>query len=97
MGGLPYPQRDPTVPAGQFPCHTHHHGAGRPGVSSGPPLDMLTQDVCKLHNAPSRLPTTAGIVSGPEEGERIADRVGPSNKAGVLMNRGLLIVGSAVG
>jgi ribulose-5-phosphate 4-epimerase/fuculose-1-phosphate aldolase len=60
------------------------------------PLEMITQDVCNFHNAHAVYANYGGIVFGAEEGHRIAAALGPSNKAVILMNHGLLTVGSTV-
>jgi ribulose-5-phosphate 4-epimerase/fuculose-1-phosphate aldolase len=57
---------------------------------------MLTQDVCNFHNAHAVYANYGGIVFGSDEGERIAAALGPTNKALILMNHGLLTVGSTV-
>lgn len=57
---------------------------------------MLTQDVCTFHKAHAVYANYGGIVFGPEEGRRIAACLGEANKAAVLMNHGLLTVGSTV-
>jgi ribulose-5-phosphate 4-epimerase/fuculose-1-phosphate aldolase len=57
---------------------------------------MLTQDVCNFHNAHAVYANYGGIVFGADEGRRIADALGPSNKGVILMNHGLLTVGSTV-
>lgn len=76
-------------------CHAHTI-AGRAWSAFGRPLDMLTQDVCNFHNAHAVYANYGGIVFGPGEGERIAAALGPANKGVILMNHGLLTVGSTV-
>jgi ribulose-5-phosphate 4-epimerase/fuculose-1-phosphate aldolase len=76
-------------------CHAHTI-AGRAWSAFARPLDMLTQDVCNFHNAHAVYANYGGIVFGPEEGERIAAALGPANKGVILMNHGLLTVGSTV-
>ncbi|KAH8907151.1 class II aldolase [Coniochaeta sp. PMI_546] len=60
------------------------------------PLEMLTQDVCNFHNAHAVYANYGGIVFGSDEGVRIAAALGETNKAAILMNHGLLTVGSTV-
>lgn len=76
-------------------CHAHTV-PGRAWSVFARPLDMLTQDVCNFHNAHAVYSNYGGIVFGPEEGERIAAALGRTNKAAILMNHGLLTVGSTV-
>lgn len=57
---------------------------------------MLTQDVCNFHNAHAVYANYGGIVFGSDEGVRIAAALGETNKAAILMNHGLLTVGSTV-
>ena len=57
---------------------------------------MLTQDVCNFHNAHAVYANYGGIVFGGDEGKRIAAALGKDNRAAILMNHGLLTVGSTV-
>ncbi len=70
--------------------------AGRAWSAFARPLDMLTQDVCNFHEALAVYANYGGIVFGAEEGLRIAEALGPTNKAAILMNHGLLTVGATV-
>ena len=56
----------------------------------------ISQDICNFHNAHAVYAQYGGIVFGAEEGEHIADALGSSNKGVILMNHGLLTVGSTV-
>lgn len=76
-------------------CHAHTN-AGRAWSVFARPLDMLNQDVCNFHNAHAVYARYGGIVFGEEEGEYIAEALGEHNKAVILMNHGLLTVGSTV-
>ncbi|KIV80089.1 hypothetical protein PV11_07616 [Exophiala sideris] len=76
-------------------CHAHT-SAGRAWASFGLPLDMLTQDVCTFHEHVAVYNDYGGIVFISDEGKRIAEALGPENKAAILMNHGLLTVGSTV-
>ena len=75
-------------------CHAHGiHG--RAWSAFARPLDMLNQDVCNLFRAHSVYAQYGGLALGAEEGRRIAGALG-NGKACILMNHGLLTVGSTV-
>lgn len=76
-------------------CHAHTI-AGRAWAAFKKPLDMITQDVCNFHNAHAVYANYGGIVFAADEGKRIAAALGTTNKAAILMNHGLLTVGSTV-
>ncbi|OCK77398.1 aldolase [Lepidopterella palustris CBS 459.81] len=78
----------------QAVCHarTIH---GRAYSTFGKPLEMLTQDVCNVFKAHSVYANYGGMVLGEEEGRNIASALG-RNKACIMMNHGLLTVGSTV-
>ncbi|TGJ82838.1 hypothetical protein E0Z10_g5927 [Xylaria hypoxylon] len=76
-------------------CHAHSN-AGRAWSVFARPLEMLNQDVCNFHNAHAVYARYGGIVFGAEEGEHIAEALGATNKGVILMNHGLLTVGSTV-
>ncbi|KAK3403409.1 class II aldolase/adducin N-terminal [Sordaria brevicollis] len=76
-------------------CHAHTI-AGRAWSAFGKPLDMLHQDICDLYNSIAVDPTYGGIVTAAEEGQRIASVLGKQSKAAILLNHGLLTVGSTV-
>ncbi|KAI1740658.1 class II aldolase [Xylaria scruposa] len=76
-------------------CHAHSN-AGRAWSVFAKPLEMLNQDVCNFYNAHAVYAQYGGIVFGPEEGEHIATALGSANKGVILMNHGLLTVGSTV-
>lgn len=73
-----------------------HTIAGRAWSAFAKPLDMLHQDVCYLYNAHAVYADYGGIVFAEEEGRNIAKALGPKNKAAILMNHGLISVGSTV-
>lgn len=74
----------------------HFHGVhGRAWSVFGRPLDMLTQDSCKLYKNHSVYNAYGGIVFGEEEGHRIAKALG-DGKLCILRNHGLLTVGETV-
>lgn len=70
--------------------------AGRAWTVFGKPLDMITQDVCDLYGSIAVMNEYGGIVAADEEGRRIAQALGPRNKAALLLNHGLITVGSTV-
>ncbi|RSL73522.1 hypothetical protein CEP51_011727 [Fusarium floridanum] len=76
-------------------CHAHTV-AGRAWSIFAKPLEMLTQDVCNFYNAHAVYDDYGGIVFAGDEGKRIAASLGAHNKAAILMNHGLLTVGSTV-
>lgn len=76
-------------------CHAHTI-AGRAWSIFAKPLEMLTQDVCNFYNAHAVYDNYGGIAFADEEGRRIAASLGKNNKAAILMNHGLLTVGSTV-
>lgn len=57
---------------------------------------MLHQDICDLYNSIAVDTTYGGIVTAAEEGQRIASILGKDSKAAILLNHGLLTVGSTV-
>jgi ribulose-5-phosphate 4-epimerase/fuculose-1-phosphate aldolase len=57
---------------------------------------MLSQDICNFHNALAVYAAYGGIVFAEEEGRNIAKALGSHNKGAILMNHGLLTVGSTV-
>lgn len=96
---LPFQQANPPG-AQRRPVNTflflRHTVPGRAWSVFARPLEMLTQDVCNFHNAHAVYANYGGIVFGSEEGSRIAAALGTTNKAAILMNHGLLTVGSTV-
>lgn len=56
-----------------------------------------TQDSCMFYKDLSVYPSFGGIVLAKEEGQRIADNLGPTNKNIILQNHGLLTCGGTVG
>jgi ribulose-5-phosphate 4-epimerase/fuculose-1-phosphate aldolase len=75
-------------------CHAHTI-YGRAWSAFAKPLEMLTQDICNLHNAHSVYASYGGIVFAKEEGEQIAKALG-NGKGCLLMNHGLLTLGKTV-
>ncbi|KAK5047922.1 hypothetical protein LTR84_006110 [Exophiala bonariae] len=76
-------------------CHAHTV-YGKAWSAFGKPIDMLTQDSCKFYNAHSVYNSYGGVVLASAEGELIAKALGPTNKACILQNHGLITVGNTV-
>ncbi|KAI9760314.1 MAG: hypothetical protein M4579_001718 [Chaenotheca gracillima] len=75
-------------------CHAHTvHG--KAWSTFARPLEMLNQDVCDFYKAHSVYASYGGVVFAEEEGKRIAEALG-DGKASILMNHGLLTVGTTV-
>lgn len=68
-------------------CHTHTP-YGRAWSSFGKPIEMLNQDSCYFHDDLSVYEGFGGIVLAKEEGERIAQALGPKNRSIILQNHG---------
>lgn len=68
-------------------CHTHSvHG--KAWSTFGKPLDIINQDACSFWNTHVVYKTFGGMVLEKEEGERIAQALGPHNRAVILQNHG---------
>ncbi|KAL2415646.1 Meiotically up-regulated protein 14 [Exophiala dermatitidis] len=76
-------------------CHAHTM-YGKTWSAFGRPVEMLTQDSCKFYKAHSVYNSFGGTVFSREEGQQIAKALGPTNKACILQNHGLLTVGKTV-
>lgn len=76
-------------------CHAHTN-AGRAWSVFARPLEMLSQDICNFHGALAVYARYGGIVFAEDEGHHIAEALGDHNKGVILMNHGLLTVGSTV-
>ncbi|KAL6410616.1 aldolase [Ilyonectria robusta] len=77
-------------------CHCHSV-YGKAWSVFGRRLEMLTQDSCKFRgDAHSVYNSYGGVVLGSEEGDRIAEALGPKGKGCILRNHGLLTVGKTV-
>ncbi|KAF6808723.1 class ii aldolase adducin domain-containing protein [Colletotrichum plurivorum] len=77
-------------------CHMHSP-YGRAWSTFGRSIDMLNQDSCMFYNDLSTYTSFGGVVLAKEEGERIADSLGPVNKNLILQNHGLLTCGGTIG
>ncbi|KAJ1888815.1 hypothetical protein LPJ66_008377 [Kickxella alabastrina] len=80
----------------QAACHSHSlHGKAFSAL--GQPLKMITQDACMFFgDAHAVFPGFHGVVADEEEGEKMAECLGPQGKALVMQNHGLLTVGGSV-
>ncbi|ATY62311.1 aldolase [Cordyceps militaris] len=76
-------------------CHTHSK-FGKAWSAFGRPLDMLNQDACRFWNNHSVYSSYGGVALQDEEGARIAESLGPTNRAVILQNHGLLTAGGTV-
>ncbi|KAK2604131.1 hypothetical protein N8I77_007086 [Diaporthe amygdali] len=77
-------------------CHAHSVN-GRAWASFGKRLDMLHQDACNFYgDAHQVYDEFGGVVLDPKEGEMLASAIGPTGKALILQNHGLLTVGKTV-
>lgn len=77
-------------------CHAHSVN-GKAWSTFARPLDMINQDVAILYGkAQAVYGDFNGVVFEPEEGERLANALGPSGKLLILRNHGLLTVGQTV-
>lgn len=72
-----------------------HSPAGSAWSSLGRPLDPITQDHCAFYEDHAVFDDFTGIVIEIEEGERIAEALGP-NKAVIMRNHGIMTVGHDV-
>ncbi|KAF2449214.1 arad-like aldolase/epimerase [Karstenula rhodostoma CBS 690.94] len=74
----------------------HSHSIyGRSFCTLGRKLDTITQDSCAFHNDHVLYTSYKGVVLAKEEGENIAQKLGP-HKAALLQNHGLLTVGHSI-
>lgn len=76
-------------------CHTHSV-YGKAWSTFGKPLDIINQDACSFWRTHVVYNTFGGMVLEKEEGERIAEAMGPDTRAVILQNHGILTVGSTV-
>jgi ribulose-5-phosphate 4-epimerase/fuculose-1-phosphate aldolase len=75
----------------------HSHSVhGRAWSTLGRLLDPLTQDACLFYQRHSLYSSYEGTVFSLEEARRIAETLGPQDKAVILANHGLLTVGTSV-
>ncbi|RUO96639.1 class II aldolase/adducin N-terminal [Jimgerdemannia flammicorona] len=69
---------------------------GKAFSSLGRLLLPITQDACAFYESHALFDDYAGVVYSTDEGARIAKALGPTNKAVILRNHGLLTVGTTV-
>ncbi|KAG6830933.1 hypothetical protein H0H92_013861 [Tricholoma furcatifolium] len=74
-------------------CHSIY---GKAWSVFGQPVDITTQDSCLFYNNHSVYQNFGGVVLASEEGKKIAQALGPTNKACILQNHGLLTLGNTV-
>ncbi|GAV28061.1 hypothetical protein PMKS-001529 [Pichia membranifaciens] len=77
-------------------CHVHSR-AGKAFAALGSHLDMLNQDACIFFKNHTVYDDFGGVVLESEEAKHIAEAMGPTNRAIILKNHGLLTAGSNVG
>ncbi|KAG2225323.1 hypothetical protein INT45_005567 [Circinella minor] len=78
-------------------CAVHTHSIyGRTFSTFGRELLPISQDSCAFHGAHSVYPDFGGVVYTPEEGQNLVKALGPTNKALILQNHGLLTTGKTV-
>jgi ribulose-5-phosphate 4-epimerase/fuculose-1-phosphate aldolase len=75
-------------------AHTHST-YGRAWSTLGRELDPITQDACAFYGDHVVYDDFGGVVVDLDEGQRIAEALGPK-KAAILQNHGLLTVGTTV-
>ena len=75
----------------------HSHSVyGKAFSTLGKLIDPYTQDACAFYNDHVLFSEYGGVAFELDEGKAIANALGPNNKAAILMNHGLLTVGSTV-
>jgi ribulose-5-phosphate 4-epimerase/fuculose-1-phosphate aldolase len=72
-----------------------HSTFGRAFAALGRKLDPISQDVCAFYNDHALYDDYGGVAVEVDEGQRIAEALGPK-KAAILQNHGLLTVGQTV-
>ncbi|KAH7324575.1 class II aldolase/adducin N-terminal [Stachybotrys elegans] len=76
-------------------CHAHTI-AGRAWCAFGKPLDMITQDVCDLYGVLTVDSEYTALATAQQEGQQIARALGTKGRAALLMNHGIVTVGTTV-
>ncbi|CDM28042.1 hypothetical protein DTO013E5_4025 [Penicillium roqueforti] len=85
-------QRRPDIHA---VCHMHSP-YGRAWSTFGRGIDMLNQDSCMFYDDLSVYRAFGGVAFAKEEGQLIADALGPKHKNLIMQNHGLLTAGGTV-
>jgi ribulose-5-phosphate 4-epimerase/fuculose-1-phosphate aldolase len=73
-----------------------HSIYGRTFSTLGRKLLPISQDACAFFEAHGVYEDFGGVVFDPEEGQRLVKALGPTNKALILQNHGLLTTGKTV-
>lgn len=73
-----------------------HSKAGKAWSTFGRPLDIINQDTCNFWGSQAVYESFGGVVLDDEEGQRIADALGPNGRVLILQNHGLLTAGETV-
>lgn len=76
-------------------CHTHSK-YGKAWSTFGRPLDIINQDGCMFWNNHGVYSSFGGVALQDEEGVRIAQSLGPTHRAVILQNHGILTAGGTV-
>ncbi|KAJ5371064.1 uncharacterized protein N7496_007156 [Penicillium cataractarum] len=76
-------------------CHAHSV-YGKAFSCFGRPIEMLYQDALRFYNDLSVYPRYGGTVLTAEEGNRIADALGPTCRSVILQNHGMITCGKTV-
>ncbi|KAI4526301.1 arad-like aldolase/epimerase [Schizophyllum commune Tattone D] len=74
-------------------CHSVN---GKAWSVFGKPIDILTQDACFFHDNLAVYNNFGGVVLAQEEGENIAQALGPKRNTCILQNHGLMTLGKTV-
>jgi ribulose-5-phosphate 4-epimerase/fuculose-1-phosphate aldolase len=76
-------------------CHTHSP-YGKAWSTFGKPLDIINQDSTTFYGNQTVYSSFGGVVLEADEGHRIAEALGPTARAIILQNHGLLTAGGTV-
>ncbi|OAA62151.1 aldolase [Cordyceps fumosorosea ARSEF 2679] len=76
-------------------CHMHSKH-GKAWSAFGRPLDIINQDACRFWRNHGVHTEYGGVALADDEGVRIAASLGPSHRAVILQNHGLLTAGGTV-
>jgi len=78
-------------------CAAHTHSMyGRAFSTLGRKLDIITQNDCTFYEDHALYDQFNGLVIDEEEGQRIAETVGPTNKSVILQNHGLITMTGSI-
>jgi ribulose-5-phosphate 4-epimerase/fuculose-1-phosphate aldolase len=76
-------------------CHMHSR-FGKAWSAFGKPIDILNQDACLFYNNQAVYDDFGGVVLGEDEGQRLVEALGDTNRVIFLQNHGLLTAGGTV-